>query len=159
VRSNQTPGEKAREYAFLLLKFRLRSESELYSRLKKKKFPESIIRETLQFLNDKQFIGDAAFARAWANSRARKKLGPRRIENELKLKGVDKGLIDSALSEAKANYPEIAMAKEIAEERLSKLKEIEPYKRKQKIYAYLLRRGFLPETITDVLDQLCFLAN
>ena len=56
--------QAAKEYAFLLLKFRLRSEKELAQRLRQKKFSETIIQDTLTFLKDKQFIDDQIFALA-----------------------------------------------------------------------------------------------
>jgi regulatory protein len=159
VQAKQDPFEKAREYAFLLLKFRLRSEEELYSRLKSKKFPDNVIKNTIKFLKDKQFINDPTFAKAWADSRIKKGLGLRRVREELRIKGVGRVLIDSTILEIEKNYSESSIIKDIAEERLNRLKGVEPYKRKQRVYAYLLRRGFLPETITDILNQLCSRAN
>jgi regulatory protein len=159
VKSNREPCEKARAYAFLLLKFRLRSEKELYDRLKSKKFPDSVIKKTLKFLKDKQFIHDPAFAKAWVSFRVKRRLGLRRIEEELKLKGVNRELIDSAVSEIKKDYSESGIIRDIAQERLGRLKGIEPYQAKRKVYAYLLRRGFIPETIMDILNQLCSPVN
>ena len=159
MRRNKDVLEKAREYAFLLLKFRLRSENELYVRLKRKKFAEDVIKKTITFLKDKQFISDSVFAKTWASSRVKRNLGLRRIKEELRLKGIDKGLVDTTVSEIKKDYSESKIIRDIAEEKLSKLKGIEPYQAKQKVYAYLLRRGFTPETIMDVLNQLCSRAN
>ena len=159
MRRNKEVLEKARECAFLLLKFRLRSEKEVYVRLKRKKFAEDVIKKTITFLKDKQFISDSVFAKTWVSSRVKRKLGLRGIKEELKLKGVDEGLIDTAVSEIKKDYCESKIIRDIAEERLSKLKGIEPYQAKQKVYAYLLRRGFTLETIMDILNQLCSQAN
>lgn len=147
--------QRAKNYAFLLLKFRLRSEKEIYHRLKKKKFPEGIIQETLFFLRDKKFIDDNFFAKTWIESRLKKPLGLRRIREELKLKGLDKEIIDSQLSEIKKSYSEEESATKIAQQRLNKLKGIEPIKAKSRVYRYLLRRGFSPEIVIDVVNQLC----
>ncbi|MCX5701786.1 MAG: regulatory protein RecX, partial [Candidatus Omnitrophica bacterium] len=89
--------EKAREYAFLLLKFRTRSEHELWGRLKKKKFSPEIIKITLSFLKDKNFIDDNYFAKTWIDSRLKKPFGIRKIREELKLKGIDKEIIESQI--------------------------------------------------------------
>jgi len=159
VQSNHELSEKARAYAFLLLKFRLRSEKELFDRLKRKKFPDSVIKKTIKFLKDKQFIHDSVFAKAWANSRVKRRLGLRRIEEELKLKGVNRELIDSIISDIKKDYSESGIIRDIAQERLGRLKGIEPDQAKRKVYAYLLRRGFIPETIMDILNQLCLPVN
>ena len=145
--------QRAKNYAFLLLKFRLRSEKEIYQRLKKKKFPEGIIQETLFFLRDKKFIDDNFFAKTWIESRLKKPLGLRRIKQELKLKGLDKEIIDSQIGEIKKGYSEQEIVIKVARQRLSKLKGIEPVKAKSRVYGYLLRRGFSPEIVIDVLNQ------
>ena len=54
-------------------------------------------------------------------------------------------------TEIKNDYSEIEIIKDIVEEKLNKLKGIEPKHAKRKVYGYLLRRGFTPETIMDVL--------
>ncbi len=148
------PFEKAKNYCFLLLKFRLRSEKELYSRLKKKKFDEAIIRKILDFLKEKKFIDDICFSRAWADSRVKKGFGIRRISQELALKGVDKSLIESQVSRIKEDYPQTDLALEIARKRIEKMKGLEPDKKKMRIYGYLMRRGFAPDVVMDVLGRL-----
>jgi regulatory protein len=144
---------KAKNYAFLLLKFRLRSEKEIYERLKRKKFAEEIIRQTLSFLKDKGFIDDRLFAKNWAESRIKKPLGLRRIRAELKLKGIDKEIIDSEISRIKQDYSEVVLVEKIAKARFDKSKGIEPQNAKRRVYAYLLRRGFSPDVVIDVLNQ------
>ena len=146
--------QKAKNYCFLLLKFRLRSEQELCSRLKKKKFDEPIIRKALDFLKEKKFIDDAAFVQAWVESRIKRGFGLRRIIQELALKGIDKRLIESAEEDIKENYPQRQMALAVASKRMEKLEELDPEKIKSRIYGYLLRRGFSPDIVIDVVDEL-----
>ncbi|MDI6606261.1 MAG: regulatory protein RecX, partial [Candidatus Omnitrophota bacterium] len=98
--------ERARQYAFLLLKFRQRSEKELEQRLKKKNFKEEVIKEALAFLKQKTFIDDKSFARDWINERIKRPYGIRRISRELKIKGIDQETLDGALEELKENYNE-----------------------------------------------------
>lgn len=145
---------KARDYAFLLLKFRLRSEKELYQRFKKKKFNEETMNKVLLFLKEKGFINDDYFARAWIESRIKKPLGLQRLRQELKLKGIDKEIIDKQIGEIKRNYCEPDIVLRIAQERFNRLKGIEPQKAKRRLYAWFLRRGFSPHTVIDVLSQL-----
>lgn len=146
--------EKAKNYAFLLLKFRLRSEKEVYQRLKNKKFSQEIIHQTLSFLKDKHFIDDNIFAKTWAESRLRRNIGLRRLRKELKLKGIDNEIIENQIEQIKADYPEQDLVTKIARERLNKLKNIEPQKAKRRLYEYLLRRGFSPDIVMDVVQQL-----
>lgn len=147
--------EKAKNYAFLLLKFRPRSEKEIYQRLKRKRFDEKIIQETLSFLKDKNFLNDNYFARAWMESRLKKPFGIRRIKEELKLKGIDKEIIENSIKEVKENYSEEEVVRGVARQRFSKLKNLEPQKARQRLFAYLLRRGFSPEVVVDTINTLC----
>jgi regulatory protein len=144
----------AKNYAFLLLKFRPRSEKELYQRLEKKKFDEKIIKETLEFLKDKNFIDDSNFAKTWIESRLKKPLGVHRIRQELNLKGIDRQIIDTQLEEALKGYCEEEIVRQIAKNKFRKLKTIEPLKAKRRIYAYLLRRGFSMQAVADAINSL-----
>lgn len=144
--------ERAKNYAFLLLKFRLRSEQEIYARLKKKKFSGQIIKDTLDYLKENKFIDDEYFAKAWIESRLKNSLGLRKISRELKAKGIAEEIISSRLQEIKEGYCEKDAVKQLAEERLSKLKGVEPQKAKRRLYAYLLRRGFSPDVIYEALS-------
>lgn len=143
--------EKAKKYAFLLLKYRPRSERELYSRLKKKKFEEAVIACVISFLKERKFLDDRAFAQAWIESRIKSTYGLRKIEQELKLKGIDKEIIATLISELKQGYPEEKVAAQIAEERFKKLKRIEINKARRRVYDYLVRRGFSPGIAIEVI--------
>jgi regulatory protein len=147
--------QKAKNYAFLLLKFRQRSEKEIYLRLKKKKFSQEIISQVLSFLRDKGFIDDQLFAKAWISSRLKKPLGLRRVREELKIKGIEKGIIEGEISAVKKDYSEADAVISVAKKRLSILKGIEPDKAKRRVYAYLIRRGFSPEIAIDAINNLC----
>ncbi len=138
----------------MLLKFRLRSEEEIRKRLEKKKFDTQIIESTLSFLKDKGFIDDNYFAKAWVESRIKKPLGIRRLKQELRTKGIDKEIIESRINEIRKDYPEEEIVKQIAKEKLSKIKGIDPQKAKKRVYDYLLRRGFSPDIILDAVNQL-----
>lgn len=146
--------QKARGYAFLLLKFRPRSENELRQRLKKKKFNSEIIESTVSFLKDKGFIDDNYFAKTWIESRIKKPLGIRRLKAELSIKGINKEIIDTQINEIKKSYVEEAIVGGIARDRLNKIKGIYPQKAKQRVYAYLLRRGFSPQVVIECLNKI-----
>ncbi|MCM8797838.1 MAG: recombination regulator RecX [Candidatus Omnitrophica bacterium] len=146
--------QKAKEYAFFLLKFRLRSEEELRCRLKKK-FPEAVINATLRFLKENNFIDDKIFVKEWIDARLKKPFGIRRIVQELRLKGVADSVIQETLDRIKGDYSETQVVQRLAKEKLEALKDCEPLKAKRKVSAYLLRRGFSAETVYEVLNNLC----
>ncbi|MDD5476746.1 MAG: regulatory protein RecX [Candidatus Omnitrophica bacterium] len=146
--------EKARAYAFLLLKFRLRSEAELKGRLKQKGFSEELSQDTVNFLKDKEFIDDRVFAKGWVASRLKRPFGIRRIKQELIAKGLNKGIIEDSLVQAKKDYSEDQVVSQLAQQRFSRLSKIEPQKAKARVYAYLLRRGFSPDVVGEIIQQL-----
>lgn len=137
----------------MLLKFRPRSEQELYQRLRRKKFDPEIIKEVLAFLKEKDFINDDYFVNAWIESRLRKPFGIRRIRQELKLKGVDKEIIEAGIERARQSYCEADIVRNLAQQRLKRLKDIDPKIARARVYSYLVRRGFSPETIIEAINQ------
>jgi len=138
----------------LLLKFRLRSEKELEARLKQKGFSSQISKDTINFLKDKEFIDDRIFAKGWVSSRLKRPFGLRRIKQELTQKGLAKDIIEDSLAQAKKDYSEEEIVSQLAQQRFSRLKGIEPQKAKARVYGYLLRRGFSPEIVSDIVKQL-----
>ena len=151
---NKTALQKAQAYAFLLLKFRLRSRHELYERLKKKKFEEGVIRECLDFLEERHFIDDSQFVKAWANSRLKKNFGVKRIAGELRLKGISKQIIDSYISKLKEDYSEVKIVEDLAFKRMERLKDLDPQVAKRRLYSYLMRRGFSSEAVSEAINNL-----
>ena len=146
--------QEARAYAFLLLKFRLRSEQELAQRLKQKGFSEELCQETVNFLKDKQFIDDRVFTKCWVASRLKRPFGLRRIRQELVQKGLDTEVIEETFAQIKDDYDEGRIVSQLAKQRFSKLKGVEPLKAKARVYAYLMRRGFSPDIIGEIVNKL-----
>ena len=146
--------QKAKQYCFLLLKFRMRSVKEIFERLRSKKFDDEVIGRTISFLKQKKLLDDEAFARAWIESRISKPLGFARLKRELIAKGIDVKIIDKTIAELKNNYSEEAVVLELAKERLAKSHDADPAKAKKRLYGYLLRRGFSPGIVIEVLEGL-----
>jgi regulatory protein len=145
---------RAREYAFLLLKFRQRSCQEIRQRLRKKKFPEEVIKMTVAFLEERRFLDDQEFARAWLSSRLKKPYGLRRIREELRMKGVSGPIIDELMSDGLGDYSEDKIVLMLARKKFAQLKKIEPKKARQRVFAFLLRRGFGPDISVEALNKL-----
>ena len=116
--------QAARAYAFLLLKFRLRSEKELEARLKQKGFSLELSQATVNFLKEKEFIDDRVFAKNWVAGRLKRPFGLRKIKQELAQKGLAPEIIQDSLSQAKESYQENQIVRELAEKRFVKLKGV-----------------------------------
>jgi len=154
LRTKKNSIEGALGYAFLLLKFRLRSEKEIRGRLVRRKIDPQIIRKVIDFLKSKNFIDDKFFAKSWIRSRLKRPLGIRRITQELKLKGIDQAVIESQIKKARKDYSESEVVKKLANEKFKKIKGVDRYKAKQRIWRYLHYRGFSSGIITEALRQL-----
>ncbi len=153
-RKNTDTVKKAKNYCFLLLKFRARSEKEIYNSLKRKRFDEEIILTACESLKDSGLIDDKSFAKDWIASRLKKPFGLRRIKQELKLKGIEDSLIESNLAEIRGNYSEEDTVSKAIKAKLNKLSGKDSEKVKKHLYGYFLRRGFASETIVNVINQL-----
>jgi len=147
------PPEKAKAYAYNLLRIQPRSEKELSFRLKKKGFSESISKETVSLLKKKGLLNDLKFARAWV--RARLKSNPKGdivLRYELHTKGISGEIIDKVLSE----NPECeeVIAKRLAGDRIKALRGLPKLKAKKRLHDYLARRGFKCDIIEEVVNRL-----
>ncbi|MCS6772865.1 MAG: RecX family transcriptional regulator [Thermoflexales bacterium] len=143
--------EQARLRALGLLAYRPRSATEIRQRLSRAGIAAEDIERTLAGLERVGLVDDLAFAQAWAESRVRARPRSRRaIARELR----QKGLADEAIQRALASVPsdeEIALR--LAQSHLPKLRGLAPLERKRRISAFLLRKGFDYDTVTDVLAR------
>lgn len=152
--SQEAEFARARDYAFLLLKFRLRSEAELIGRLKQKKFSEVVCRRVVAFLKEKRFLDDEEFARSWISSRIKRPLGLRRLKRELKAKGVDSPIIEEQLRVAARDYNEKEVIEGLVSAKLKAFKSLDPLKARKRVFGFLLRRGFSADAALEVLNRL-----
>lgn len=144
---------KAKRYALLLLKFRVRSEKEMAGRLKEKKFAGPVVKNTLAFLKKNNLINDADFARLWIQARIGGLCGLDRLKEELRAKGVAARIIERELKKAGGNYKEEDTVARLAVEQLASMGNLEPQKAKRRLFAYLARRGFSQEIIEQVIHK------
>lgn len=143
--------ERARLRALELLTYRPRSSAELRRRLLRSGIAAEDAERALARLQDAGLVDDAAFARAWAESRARARPRSRRaIAHELR----QKGLVDAEIQSALAAVPsDEELALRLAQSHLPKLRGLAPPERKRRLSSLLLRKGFEYDTVTDVLAK------
>lgn len=145
---------RAREAVLRLLKFRFRSEKELWDKLKPKGFSPQTIAQVIQYFKDIDLVDDRQFARKWIFARLAKPFGSGRIRFELKEKGVDPEIIEEELKEAAKDYSEMDIVSELAQRRAAIYKGLAKEKIRQRLYGYLLRRGFNPQTVMKVIRKI-----
>ncbi|MBF0484035.1 MAG: regulatory protein RecX [Candidatus Omnitrophica bacterium] len=144
----------AKNAVYRLLNYRPRSEYELKAKLKEKKFDLSVIDQTIEYFKNTGLVNDEDFAKAWVNSRLNKPFGINRIRRELLDKGIDKEILKKTLGFASEEYDELAMIRSLVDRKLQHGVHSDNDKFKQRIYNFLLRRGFGFSSIKKVIDQI-----
>jgi regulatory protein len=143
--------------SYRLLAVRARSEKELCDALARAQFAEAIIAAALADCKQQRFIDDANFARQFIQSRLRNRpMGRQRLAIELRQKGVDAEIINTALDEFFSEQNQTTLADQLAEKQRKRLANLPPPKARQRLADFLRRRGFDWETIqgTQVWKEL-----
>jgi regulatory protein len=141
--------ERAAERALDLLSYRPRSEAEIRERLTERYDPETA-GEVLERLRRSGLVDDREFARYWVQNRLEHNpRGAVALRQELYQKGVD----ESAIEEALAEYDEEEAATRAAETARRKLRGLPPDVFRRRLTDYLLRRGFSYGVVRAVVQQ------
>lgn len=148
----------SRQTALRFLNTRSRSRREIVQKLKEKGYSDRAVDETLLFLQDYDLIDDRAFAMAFVHDRRLKKaIGRRKLESELREKGIDRELIDLVLNEVCDGETEIEEAVRAAEKKIGRIRDEDPYRKRQKLLAFLAGRGFsgsmAKEAVSRVMEE------
>jgi regulatory protein len=110
-----------------------------------------VAERTLEKLGDLNYLNDEAFARNWAQSRTRSAgYGAKRIEQELKAKGIEPSLRRQVIREACDRDNEKENAKRILERKFKDETLSDP-KILRRAAAFLQRRGYGGETVFELL--------
>ncbi len=105
----------------------------------------------LEKLRSLKYLNDEAFAENWARSRAETRgYGPKRIEQELRTKGIGQALIREVMRETFDQVDESARAKSLLEKRF-KSKQLDDPKMLRRAVGFLKRRGYSSKVIFDLL--------
>jgi regulatory protein len=134
---------RAFDRAVRLLSLRPRSRFEIESRLRSEGLGAAAIGAALARLERLGYLDDAAFARWWVENRTR--FSPRSrqaLHGELRQKGVARALIEAALSDFDTDEQALAAGRQ----RAARWAHLAPAEFGRKMFAFLCRRGFDPET-------------
>jgi regulatory protein len=146
--------QKARNTVIRLLKFRPRSEAEIYERLSRKQVPAEIIVQVTEDFKACGLIDDQDFARKWAAYREARSFGPLRIRQELVQKGIDPDIIKSVLEKTDDGYDELAAARNAAARRVEQYRTVSQKTARKRLFDFLMRRGFKTEIAYQVTKEL-----
>jgi regulatory protein len=146
---------RAKNTAYRYLSYRPRSRAEMEAKLRDKGFNDPVIAAVLSDLDRLGYLDDEKFAGQWASGRVRlRSFGRRRVERELRDKGVDHDTVTRTLDEVLQPSVELATAKETAERKLRTLQSFDRETRRRRLAGFLERKGFSYDVIGDVLRNI-----
>lgn len=140
-----------RERAMDLLARREHSHHELYQKLLQKGFDSDDIEAALERLLSDGLLDDGRFAEGYTRYRVQAGFGPIRISQELRERGIDDRVIQDLIWQSDIEWDE-----RLRQAWLKKYNQVVPFG--SKAYAtqlrFLTQRGFVPESIHKVLQNL-----
>ena len=151
------PEAQARRICLRLLTAAPRTRAELAAALHRRGVPAEAAEAVLERFTDVGLIDDAAFARAWVESRHYSRgLSRRSLSAELRQHGVDTEEIREAVSTLDPEQ-EVATARRLVEQKMAATRGQPPEARIRRAAGALARKGYPPglvfRLIKEVLEQ------
>ena len=139
-----------------LLRFatlRPRSEKEIRDYFKRKRVYKDLQKDLYDKLKKFELVDDEKFAKWWVEQRlAFRPKSQRILNNELRIKGVKKDIIDETLNSIKID--EVKIARELLEKRKNKWHNLGEIEARKKMSEFLARHGFSWGIIKTVIKEL-----
>lgn len=142
--------KRARKRAMFLLEKMDRTESQLRDKLRQGFYGEDIIEDAISYVKHYHYIDDNRYARTYVRCQKERK-SKRQIRVDLIQKGVDREVIEMAIE---AEY-EAETEQELIMRWIEKRHYVigcNDIKEKQKMYQFLMRKGFRSEDVLRVLE-------
>ena len=138
--------------ALRYLAFRPRSETEIRTYLRRAGYSAEISEQVIRKLRALNYLDDESFARNWALTRAQSRgYGPRRIEQELRTKGIGQPVIGEVIRQALEQCDELKQAQRGLAKRFRGEGFRDP-RAKRRAAAFLERRGYSTQVISELLQ-------
>ena len=139
---HEDPEARARQVCLRLLTLAPRTRAQLADALRKRGVPEEIAEDVLSRFTDIGLIDDAAFARAWVESRHHGRgLSGRALTQELRQRGVDDEQIREAVDGLSPDA-EAETARHLVQRRLAATQGLAPEARIRRLAGMLARKGY-----------------
>src|SRR5438105_9269089 len=138
------PEAQARQICLRLLATAPRTRAQLARALHRRRVPDKAAEAVLGRFADVGLIDDAAFARAWVESRHHSRgLSRRSLSAELRRQGVDSEEIREAVKTLDPEQ-EVATARQLVEQKLARTRGQRPEARARQAAGLLARKGYPP---------------
>lgn len=142
--------KRAKLRAMHLLNVMARTEEQLRQKLIQNGYPKDIVEEAIQYVKSFGYINDEAYIRNFVECRCGKK-SRKEIEALLAQKGMKGTLVDNVLEEVYEEHSDRAAIKEILQKKRWNPDDADE-RTKQKMYAYLMRKGFRYNDIRQAIQ-------
>ena len=137
------PEARARQVCLRLLTLAPRTRAQLAEALRKRGIPDEVAEEVLGRFQEVGLIDDAAFARAWVESRHYSRgLAGRALSAELKQRGVAADDIRAAIDEQLNPDAEAGAARLLVDRKLAATKGLSAEQRTRRLAGMLARKGY-----------------
>ncbi|MBQ2802480.1 MAG: regulatory protein RecX [Lachnospiraceae bacterium] len=146
--------KRAKLRAMNLLKSREYTTMQLRIKLQQGFYPQAVIDEALDYVADFHYIDDLRYATDYITYNETRK-SRKRMEQDLQKKGIAANVIEEAFGrwqEQGGEQDEQGMIKYLLEKKHYNPADSD-YKEKQKIYAFLVRKGFASEQIRRAIGE------
>ncbi|HXI11242.1 MAG TPA: regulatory protein RecX [Thermoanaerobaculia bacterium] len=151
--------ERCKAVALRILAHRWNSAREIETKLARKGFEPEVVASTMLVLQHDGWIDDQRYAESLVRSRARKKLGPLRIRQELERAGVSANVITATLAQEQDLAGELEQLSELCRKRIRLLArrspdELQSAESRNKLIGYLLKQGYDYGLVSEVVKRL-----
>jgi regulatory protein len=151
------PEEQARQICLQLLTIAPKTRAQLAAALRRRGIPAEAAEAVLARFTDVGLIDDAAFARAWVESRHYSRgLSRRSLSAELRRQGVETEEIREAVDTLDPDQ-EVATARRLVEQKMAGTRGQPPQVRVRRAAGVLARKGYPPglvfRLVKEVLEQ------
>ncbi len=153
--------EMAYQQALYFIAYQDRTEMEVRRKLVKNNHPAELIDEIIDILTRDNYINDRRYAKLFMEQKI-KKQGYKKISYYLKNKGISSALIQEVCQDISEDVDvseeQFLGAVKLANKKLAELEysNIDKYKKKQRVYSLLVRKGYHYDVISKVMDEMVF---
>lgn len=144
--------KRARKRTMHLLERMDRTEAQLREKLRLGYYPEDVIEDAIAYVKSYHYVDDLRYAQNYVRARKEQK-SQRKLQMELLAKGVPKQMAQQALEEEYQQENERELILKWIEKKQYCAQEAD-LKEKNRMYQFLLRKGFQADDILHVLDYL-----
>ncbi len=142
---------RARLRAMNLLKSRDYTEKQLGDKLRDGGYPQQVVHQALEYVKSFHYIDDLRYAQSYLNTYAGRK-SLRRMEQDLQQKGIGRSALEQAIAfwQQDGGQDELQMACRLLEKKHYD-RETCDRKERQRLYSFLMYKGFSAEVIRRAL--------